>query len=101
MLEHLLERDSSLTLAMKLIYNMLDTDEVVENDTFYFNPNSDDEDMPSFWLKSDNIQVAWYSDNPDRGASANVESKASVALYILNKVRYSNDNDSGGEEKAS
>jgi hypothetical protein len=86
LLEHLLERESSLTLAMKLIYNMLDTDEVIENEVFYFNPNSDDEEMPSFWSKKSNLQVAWYSDNPDRGASSNMESSAELAMSILNDV---------------
>ena len=86
MLEHLLERDSSLTLAMKLVYNLLDSDKVVENDVFYFNPWSDDHEMPSFWLKEHNYQISWYSDNPDRGASANINSSPVIALYILNKV---------------
>lgn len=86
MLEYLLDRESSLTLAMKLIYNILDTDEVTENDTFYFNPNSDDEDMPSFWSKKSNLQVAWYSDNPDRGSSSNMESSAELAMATLNEV---------------
>ena len=72
---------------MKLIYNFLDTDEVVENDTFYFNPNSDDEDMPSFWLKTHNYQISWYGDNPDRGASSNEEPSAELAFFILDKVR--------------
>lgn len=98
MLEYLLDRESSLTLAMKLIYNMLDTDEVIENDVFYFNPNSDDEEMPSFWLKEKNIQVAWYADNPDRGASSNVESTAWLALFILNKVEIAHGIVSGREE---
>ena len=86
MLEYLLDRESSLTLAMKLLYNILDTDEVIENDVFYFNPWSNDEEMPSFWLKELNIQVAWYADNPDRGASANCDSTADLALLILKKV---------------
>lgn len=72
---------------MKLLYNFLDTDKVIENEHFYFNPNSDDEDMPSFWLKEMNWQVAWYSDNPDRGASSNVESDTYTAFYILDEVR--------------
>lgn len=86
MLEYLLERESSLTLSMKLIYNILDTDEVIDNDVFYFNPNSDDEDMPSFWLKEQDWQIAWYRDNPDRGASSNIDSTSFAALFILNKV---------------
>lgn len=96
MLDYLLERESSLTLAMKLIYNVLDTDVVIDNDVFYFNPNSDDEDMPSFWLKKEDYQIAWYRDNPDRGASSNVESTAGIAIYILEKVAYYDGNDSGG-----
>lgn len=83
---------------MKLLYHILDTDEVIENDTFYFNPNSDDEEMPSFWLKEQNIQVAWYSDNPDRGASTNVESTPYLALFILNKVEIANGSIPGRKE---
>lgn len=98
MLEHLLERDSSLTLAMKLLYDILDTGEIIENDVFYFNPWSDDEEMPSFWLKEQNIQVAWYSDNPDRGASANVESTPFIALFILNKVEIAHGSIPGREK---
>lgn len=73
-------------IAMRLLYNLLDTDSVIENDVFYFNPRSDDDSMPSFWLKQDNYQIEWYSDNPDRGASANIISSPAIALYILNKV---------------
>lgn len=100
MLDYLLERDSSLTLAMKLLYNLLDTDDTVDNDVFYFNPNSDDESMPSFWLKAQGWEIAWHRDNPDRGASANIESDAESAFYILDKVRRYGD-DSGGKKKKS
>lgn len=86
MLEFLLERQSSLTLAMVLTYNILDTDEVVDTDDFYFNPNSDDEEMPSFWLKNSDIQIAWWRDNPERGASATVQSTWQTAFIILQIV---------------
>lgn len=100
MLEHLLERGNSVSLAMELIYNLLETDTVIENEIFYFNPFSDDEDMPSFWLKTHNYQVAWYLDNPTRGASCNFDPDVFTALFILDKVvRWHND--TGGEEKAS
>lgn len=100
MLEYPLARESSLTLAMLLLYNLLDTDEVLDNDVFYFNPFSADEDMPSFWLKEDGIEIAWHSDNPYRGASSNVEPTIHTAFLILDKVRewkyYATD--PGGEE---
>jgi hypothetical protein len=85
---------------MRLLYNYLDTDVVIDNDVFYFNPNSDDDDMPSFWLKPQDFQIAWYKDNPDRGASANIDSDADTAFYILDKVRRYGD-DSGRESKKS
>lgn len=100
MLEYLLNRGDSVTLVMELIYNLLDTDTVIENDVFYFNPFSDDEDMPSFWLKTHNYQVGWYSDNPTRGASCNFDPDIETALFILDEVRRWSD-DSGGEEKKS
>lgn len=87
MLEFQLTRESSLTLAMLLLYNLLDTDEIIDNEVFYFNPYSNDEEMPSFWLKEDGIEIAWHSDNPYRGASSNVEPTISMAFYILDKVR--------------
>lgn len=100
MLEVILERDSSLVLVMKLIYNLLDANGVIENDVFYFNPNSDDEEMPSFWLKKENWQIAWYRDNPDRGASANIESSPVVALHILDQVMESTEYANLGTDKS-
>ncbi|MET0466974.1 MAG: hypothetical protein ABW007_27695 [Chitinophagaceae bacterium] len=101
MLEFPLSRGDSLVYAMHLIYNFLDTDEVIENDVFYFNPNSDDEDMPSFWLKELNIQIAWYRDNPDRGASSNAVSMASTAFFILSKVKGAIDGYDTGRKTSS
>lgn len=99
MLEFPLARESSLTLAMLLLYNLLDTDEVIDNEVFYFNPFSNDEEMPSFWLKELNIEIAWHSDNPYRGASSNVEPTIGTAFFILDKVReWVYAADTGGKE---
>lgn len=100
MLDYLLRRGDSVVLVMELLYNILDTDVVVENEVFYFNPFSDDDDMPSFWLKPQNYQIAWYSDNPQRGASCNFDPDTDTALFILDKVRRWNGANSGGEEAA-
>lgn len=102
MLEYLLRRGDSVTLAMELVYNILDTDEVIENDIFYFNPMSDDDEMPSFWLKPQNLQVGWYSDNPQRGGSCNFYPDIETALFILDSVRSVHlGNDARGKEETS
>lgn len=88
MLEFPLNRQSSLVLAMELVYNIVDAEEVVENEVFYFSPyEGGEDDLPRFWLKEYNIQITWSRDNPGRGAFANVESSAEVALFILDEVR--------------
>ena len=87
MLEFLMNQSQPMYPAILLVYDILDADDVVENDVFYFNPFSNDEEMPSLWLKANNIQVAWYSDNPARGASCNVEPNLENALHVLDTVR--------------
>jgi hypothetical protein len=73
---------------MLLLYNILDANEVIENEVFLFDPiGNEDEDVPRFWLKEYNYQITWYRDNPERGAFANIESSAQVALFILDEVR--------------
>lgn len=85
---------------MQLLYNILDADGVVENDVFLFDPfGAEDEDTPRFWLKEYNYQITWYGDNPTRGAFANTESTAELALFILDEVRRAvYGSDSGREE---
>lgn len=87
MLEYLMKMSDPMYPVVLLVYDLLDTDETMENDVFYFNPFSDDEEMPSLWVKELNIQVAWYSDNPARGASSNVEPNLKNALLVLDAVR--------------
>ncbi len=97
---YFLHHGDSVVLVMELIYNILDADEVIENDAFYFNPHSDDYAMPSFWLKQNNLQVSWYSDNPNRGASCNFEPDLDTALFNLDTVR-EHAYDARGKEKKS
>lgn len=87
MQEYLLTKDDSVVYAAELLYNYLDCDFIIENDVFYFSPYSEDESMPSLWIKPDNIQVYWYRDNPARGASCNYPSTAELAFKILDAVR--------------
>ena len=88
MLEYPLHRESSLVLAMKILYNFFDTEEVIETDDFYFDPNGEDDTMPRFWYKHSNLQVTWYGDDPARGAFTNFEVfTANDAISLLSTVR--------------
>ena len=91
MLEVMLDRESSLTLVMKLLVNLL-PDLPMETETFYWNPRGTDQDMPNFWYKPANIQVEWYRDDPGRAAFCNVESTFDMAYSLLLDVREDYDN---------
>lgn len=86
MLEYILERDSSLTLAMKLLMNLIE-DEVVETEIFYWNACGSDETMPNFWMKPTNLQVEWYRDDPARAGFCNQEISGTDAISLLEIVR--------------
>ncbi len=87
MLEYFLDKEDPVTLAMKILYHILEP-EVIENEEFFWNPYGDTdastyEEMPNFWWKRHNIQIAWWYDNPARGGSSNVESTGLLAVEIL------------------
>lgn len=88
-LEIQLDRESSLVLAMKLLQNHMDTEEVIETDEFYWNSYGTDEDMPNFWLKKNNLQIEWYNDDPGRAAWSNYDSDSDLAFYVLDEVKAS------------
>lgn len=95
MLDFPLHRTASLVLAMEILYNLFDTDEVIETDDFYFSPFGDEleaESMPRFWYKHSNIQVTWYGDDPGRGAFSNRELSADDVISLLMTVREDYDN---------
>lgn len=88
MLEYPLHRESSLVLAMKILANYFDTDEVIETDDFRWDLLGEDGDIPNFWYKHSNIQVVWYKDDPGRGAFTNQENfTAYDAISLLETVR--------------
>lgn len=88
MLEFPLHRESSLVLAMKILYNFFDSADVIETDDFYFDPIGVDENLPRFWYKHSNIQVTWHNDDPGRGAFTNQEHfTAFDAISLLGTVR--------------
>lgn len=88
MLELMLDRESSLVLAMKLLENHFgDDDEVIETNEFYWNLYGTDEDMPNFWLKKNNLQIEWYNGDPARAAFSNYESDSDLAFFVLDEVR--------------
>lgn len=87
MLEYPMNRDLPLNLAMKLLRELIQEEEY-ETALFYWNLNGTNEDMPNFWLKSSNLQVEWYRDNPDRGGFTNFENfSAQDAVSLLEIVR--------------
>lgn len=101
MLDYQLDRESSLTLAMKLLYNLFDSDEVIDNALFYWNGLGTEDDMPNFWLKEHGVEVEWYRDDPGRAASSTHESTAELAFFILDVVRYAHAVESRGETQKS
>lgn len=84
---------------MKLLQNLFDKDVIDDNETFYWNANGTDEEMPNFYLRSDGFEMEWYRDDPGRAAFATHESSAELAFYILDTVRGAYASDSGGKEK--
>lgn len=77
---------------MKILQNLFDNEEFIENEDFLWNLGGTEDDVPRFWWKRDNIQVTWYSDDPGRGSFTNQEEfTASDAVSLLWMVRESYD----------
>lgn len=75
-------------LAMKILANLFDTDDVIETPDFRWDLWGIDPDIPNFWYKHSNIQVTWYNDDPGRGAFTNQENfTADDAVSLLMTVR--------------
>lgn len=85
----MLDRESSLTLAMKVLANLLPDE--VETDDFYWNLYGTDQDLPNFWWKHTNLQVEWYRDDPGRAGFANFGLSADESISLLMQVRESYD----------
>jgi hypothetical protein len=84
---------------MKLLDNLFDEDEVIDNPTFYWNIRGTEEDMPNFLLKAFGFEMEWYRDDPGRAAFATHESSVELAFFILDTVRNAYGANPGGEEK--
>ena len=86
---------------MKLLQNLFDEEEVIDNIVFYWNSNGTDDELPNFWLKEFDFEMEWYRDDPGRAAFATHESSPELAFLILDTVRYAYGANPGREEKAS
>lgn len=84
-----MERQSSLSLAMQVLVNLLP--EEVETDDFYWNLYGEDPDLPNFWWKHTNLQVEWYRDDPGRAGFSNYTLDADESISLLMMVRESYD----------
>jgi hypothetical protein len=77
-------------LAMKILVNLFDKDELFETDCFRWDLNGEDDSIPNFWWKNSNIQVQWHNDDPGRGSFTNQEEfTANDAISLLGMVRAS------------
>lgn len=86
---------------MKLLQNLFDEEEVIDNEVFYWNSNGTDDELPNFWLKEHSFEMEWYRDDPGRAAFATHDSDPDLAFFILDNVRNAYGANPRREEKAS
>lgn len=86
---------------MKLLQNLFDEEEVIDNIVFYWNSKGTDDQLPNFWLKEHDIEIEWYRDDPGRAAFSTHDSDPELAFFILNEVRYAYGSNPRREEEAS
>jgi hypothetical protein len=86
MLDYPIDRETPLVWGMKLLAEILP--DVLETDTFYRNVFGSDNELPNLWVKTNNLQVEWYTDDPGRATFSNYEEfSAQDTISLVSWIR--------------